>query len=78
MVSAMRPYADSLRFDGMGSILATQGSSGPKVMVDAHMDELGGVIRRVMRIPMKEIAHSELKTIKRGRGATLVRALCAR
>lgn len=47
MVSAMRPYADSLRFDGMGSILATQGSSGPRVMVDAHMDELGGVIRRI-------------------------------
>src|SRR5271165_842463 len=47
MVSAMRPYADSLRFDGMGSILAVQGSAGPKVMVDAHMDELGGVVRRV-------------------------------
>jgi len=47
MVSAMRPYADSLRFDGLGSILATQGAAGPKVMVDAHMDELGGVIRRV-------------------------------
>src|SRR5277367_2390736 len=52
MVSAMRPYSDSLRFDGMGSILATQNASGastsaPKVMVDAHMDELGGVIRRI-------------------------------
>ncbi len=47
MVSAMRPYADSLRFDGMGSILAAQGSTGPRVMVDAHMDELGGEIRRV-------------------------------
>jgi putative aminopeptidase FrvX len=47
MVSAMRPFAESIRFDGMGSILATQGAAGPKVMVDAHMDELGGVIRRV-------------------------------
>jgi len=36
-----------VRFDGMGSILAVQGSAGPKVMVDAHMDELGGVVRRV-------------------------------
>jgi putative aminopeptidase FrvX len=47
MVDAMRPYATSLTFDGMGSILATQGSTGPRIMVDAHMDELGGVVRRV-------------------------------
>ena len=47
MVTAIRPFADSVKFDGMGSILATQGTGGPRVMVDAHMDELGGVIRRV-------------------------------
>lgn len=47
MVDAMRPYATTLTFDGLGSILATQGSTGPRIMVDAHMDELGGVIRRV-------------------------------
>src|SRR5260370_25936308 len=47
MVEAMKPYASSIRFDGMGSIIATQGTTGPRVMVDAHMDELGGVIRRV-------------------------------
>jgi len=47
MVDAMRPSAASIAFDGLGSILATQGSSGPRIMVDAHMDELGGVIRRV-------------------------------
>jgi putative aminopeptidase FrvX len=27
-------------YDGMGSIIATQGTGGPKIMVDAHMDEL--------------------------------------
>ena len=47
MVEAMKPYASSIRFDGLGSIIARQGTTGPKVMVDAHMDELGGVIRRV-------------------------------
>jgi endoglucanase len=31
----------------MGSIIATQGSGGPKIMVDAHMDELGGMVRRI-------------------------------
>src|SRR5205807_1308067 len=47
MVDAMKPYAASLRFDGMGSIIATQGTQGPRIMVDAHMDELGGMIRRI-------------------------------
>ncbi|MGE0043217.1 MAG: M42 family metallopeptidase [Vicinamibacterales bacterium] len=47
MVDLMRPLSDTLTFDGMGSIIATQGASGPRVMVDAHMDELGGMVRRV-------------------------------
>ena len=47
MVDQMKPYAASITFDGMGSLIATQGSQGPRIMVDAHMDELGGVVRRV-------------------------------
>jgi putative aminopeptidase FrvX len=47
MLEAMKPFATSIAFDGLGSILATQGTSGPRIMVDAHMDELGGVVRRV-------------------------------
>jgi len=47
MADYMKPLASSLRYDGMGSIIATQGSTGPRVMVDAHMDELGGMIRRI-------------------------------
>lgn len=47
MVDYMKPLASSVRFDGMGSIIATHGASGPRVMIDAHMDELGGMIRRI-------------------------------
>jgi putative aminopeptidase FrvX len=47
LVDLMKPLATSLTFDGLGSIIATQGNQGPRVMVDAHMDELGGMIRRV-------------------------------
>src|SRR3954452_13407020 len=47
MVEQMKPYASSITFDGMGSIIAAQGTQGPRIMVDAHMDELGGVVRRV-------------------------------
>ena len=47
MVDQMKPYAASIALDGMGSTIAMQGTTGPTIMVDAHMDELGGVVRRV-------------------------------
>jgi putative aminopeptidase FrvX len=47
MVAEMKPYTDRITYDGLGSMIAVQGSSGPRVMLDAHMDELGGLIRRV-------------------------------
>ncbi len=47
MVSEMKPYADKITYDGLGSVIAQQGSAGPRIMLDAHMDELGGVIRRI-------------------------------
>ncbi len=47
MVERMKPLADKLSYDGLGSVIAVQGGSGPRVMIDAHMDELGGVVRRV-------------------------------
>ena len=47
MVDQMKPFAASITYDGLGSIIATQGTDGPRIMVDAHMDELGGIVRRV-------------------------------
>ncbi|MGH3183524.1 MAG: hypothetical protein ACRDOE_16710, partial [Streptosporangiaceae bacterium] len=47
LAADMGPLAQSLRYDGLGSLIAQQGVSGPRVMVDAHMDELGGMVRRI-------------------------------
>jgi len=47
MVEQMKPYADKISYDGLGSVIAVQGSTGPRIMVDAHMDELGGMVRRI-------------------------------
>lgn len=47
MVRELKASADQISYDGVGSVIAADGSSGPKVMLDAHMDELGGVIRRL-------------------------------
>src|SRR3981189_1505451 len=48
MGGEMKPLAtEAIRYDGMGSVIAQQGKTGPRIMIDAHMDELGGVVRRV-------------------------------
>ena len=47
MVDELKPYVDRITYDGLGSMIAVQGMSGPRVMLDAHMDELGGIVRRV-------------------------------
>ncbi|WP_242137975.1 M42 family metallopeptidase [Sphingomonas sp. TREG-RG-20F-R18-01] len=47
MVRELKPMADKLSYDGVGSVIAQHGTSGPRIMLDAHMDELGGVVRRV-------------------------------
>ena len=47
MTDRMRPFADKITYDGLGSVIAQQGDSGPRIMLDAHMDELGGMVRRV-------------------------------
>lgn len=47
MAARMTPLADKVMYDGLGSVIAQQGSSGPRIMLDAHMDELGGMVRRI-------------------------------
>ncbi len=48
MAAEMKPLATApLRYDGMGALIAQQGGTGPRIMIDAHMDELGGMVRRI-------------------------------
>ncbi len=47
MAPRMKGTSDHLQYDGLGSVIAQQGSAGPRIMVDAHMDELGGMVRRI-------------------------------
>ena len=46
MVREMKPLA-RISYDGVGSVIAQHGDAGPAIMLDAHMDELGGMVRRV-------------------------------
>ena len=52
MVPEMKPFATTLHYDGLGSIIAEQPAGdalphAPRIMIDAHMDELGGMVRRI-------------------------------
>jgi endoglucanase len=47
MVRELKPLAASVTYDGLGSVIAEHGARGPRIMLDAHMDELGGIVRRV-------------------------------
>ena len=47
MVEKLKPFADRILYDGLGSVIAQQGNSGPRIMVDAHMDELGAMVRHI-------------------------------
>jgi endoglucanase len=47
VVRELKPLATTITYDGMGSVIAQNGTSGPRIMLDAHMDELGGMVRRI-------------------------------
>lgn len=47
MVRELKPFAAQISYDGLGSVIAQHGASGPRIMLDAHMDELGGIVRRI-------------------------------
>jgi endoglucanase len=47
MADRMRAFTDKISYDGLGSVIAQQGDAGPRIMLDAHMDELGGMTRHI-------------------------------
>lgn len=41
----MRPLVDSVDVDALGNVIGRKGTEGPVVMVSAHMDEIGFLVR---------------------------------
>lgn len=42
------PYADDIFFDGLGSVIAKQGSGGgPKIFISGHLDEVGFMVTKI-------------------------------
>lgn len=48
VIAEMRPLVDELRVDALGNVITTKkGSGGPRVMLAAHMDEIGFMVRYI-------------------------------
>ncbi|MBN4056749.1 M42 family metallopeptidase [bacterium AH-315-J21] len=49
MNSYIKPLADEVRFDRLGSLVATHGadSKGPRVLVASHLDEVGFMVKEI-------------------------------
>ena len=46
VVDALRPLVDSITSDAMGNVIGLKkGTGGPKVMIAAHMDEIGFIVK---------------------------------
>jgi putative aminopeptidase FrvX len=47
VVEELRPLVDELTVDALGSVVATRRGDGPRVMVAAHMDEIGFFVKHI-------------------------------
>ena len=65
----MKQNSTSINFDGLGAGIAQQGSSGPRIIIDAHMDELGGMVRRVTAMALRPCRGWAMARSSSGRSA---------
>lgn len=43
----IKPFVDEIRVDNMGNLIATKKGKGPRVMIAAHMDEIGFMVKYI-------------------------------
>ncbi len=47
VIRELQPLVDELRIDALGNVIGTRKGQGPRVMVAAHMDEIGFFVKQI-------------------------------
>ncbi len=47
VASELETGADEITYDGLGSLIARKGNNGPKIMIAAHVDEIGFMVTQI-------------------------------
>ncbi len=57
LVEELKDYADEIFCDNLGSIVFKKGNQGPKIMICAHMDEVGFIVRSISAMGQIMLMH---------------------
>jgi len=49
MKKELKPYVDEIKTDRVGNLIARKGSGSPKIMIAAHMDEIGLIVKHISK-----------------------------
>lgn len=47
LMKEIKPYVDEIKVDKIGNLICRKGSGPPKIMLTAHMDELGLMVKYI-------------------------------
>ncbi len=47
LAKELKPHVDEIRTDRLGNVIARKGKGSPKIMLVAHMDELGMIVKHI-------------------------------
>jgi endoglucanase len=68
---AMKPFVDSIDVDSMGNLVCHKNGAPPKIMLTAHMDEIGLMIHRI-----NELGHIDVTSVGAIEAISLVGQVC--
>ena len=47
MKDEITPYVDEIRIDELGNLIATRNGEKPSIMIEAHADEIGLMVKHI-------------------------------